>query len=329
MSKVQSTRRVEFSEFGGVEVLEIVEHELPHPGPGEVLVEVLAAGINHIEAEIRSGALQDRVPSRLPQTQGNDFAGIVLETGEGVSDFRHHSEVIGHAARTSHATHVVVPAANLVAKPRRLGWEVAGGLSLAGLAAWDTLEGLHLRSGDTLVVSAAAGGVGSMEVQLAKDRGVRVIGTCGERNFDYLRQLGVKPVVYGEGLADRIAALAPEGVAAYIDNFGQDSQELAEQLRVPASRYRSAADRQEIELRALDPDEEFRDHKTAVLGKLALLAEQRRLDVLISGFFPFRLIRNAFDDLERLHARGKIVIGMHPANDDAPVRARDIADARP
>jgi NADPH:quinone reductase len=373
MSKVVTTRRVEYSEFGGVDELEIVERELDPPGPGEVLVEVLAAGINHIEAELREGQLEGRVQTSFPQTQGSDFAGVVRDLGEGVTDFRHHAEVLGHAGRSSHATHIIVPAKNLVHKPKHLTWEVAGGLALAGLTAWDTLDSLHLRAGETLVVSAAAGGVGSMEVQLAGLKGVNVIGTCGERNFDYLRQLGVKPVVYGDGhgdghgdahgdsagagqgdgqgdgrgdgygdgnddgqsnrhgdgLAERISALAPNGVSAYIDNFGQESQDLADRLGVSRTRFRSAKDRQDIELKTLDPDDQFRDHMTDVLKKLTALAGDRKLDVLISGFFPFRLVREAFEDLERLHARGKIVMGMHPANDEAPVRARDVADTRP
>jgi D-arabinose 1-dehydrogenase-like Zn-dependent alcohol dehydrogenase len=329
MSKVAVAKRVEFASFGDEDVLEIAEFEPAHPGPGEVLVEVLAAGINHIEAEIRNGELEGRLTTSFPQTQGTDFAGTVLEVGAGVAGFKRHAEVVGHAGRSSHATHVVVTAKSLVRKPPHLSWEVAGALPLAGFTAWDVVEDLHVGAGDTVVVSAAAGGVGSIEVQLAKMRGAHVVGTCGERNFDYLRQLGVTPVVYGDGLADRIIKVAHSGVSAYIDNFGQDGEGLARELGVPDSRFRSASDRQELELKALDPDGEFGDHVTAVLEKLVVLAGERKLDILISGFFPFRLVRNAFHDLERLHARGKIVMGMHPALDDAPVRARELADERP
>jgi NADPH:quinone reductase len=327
MIKVDTTKRVQFSEFGGVGVLDIVEYEMPHPGPGEVLVEVLSAGINHIEALIREGGLIDELGDEFPQTQGNDFSGIVQEVGEGVTNFHRHSEVIGQAGRASHAYHVIVPAANIVSKPKHLSWEVAGSLATAGVTAYDTIEEVHVSAGDTVVISAAAGGVGSMEIQLAKLRGAHVIGTCGERNFDYLRQLGIKPVVYGDGLADRIRALAPGGVTSYIDNFGQDGQQLATELGVIPSRYRSSEDRQQIELHMIAPDDEFSAHSTKVLQKLAVLADERKLDILISGFFPFRLVQDAFDDLERLHARGKIVLGMKPVNDSSVTKARDIAEA--
>jgi NADPH:quinone reductase len=119
----------------------------------------------------------------------------------------------------------------------------AGGLFLAGITAIQALRAVHVSAGDTIVISAAAGGVGSMEAQLAKLSGATVIGTCGERNFDYLRQVGIKPVVYGEGMADRIRDLAPGGVSAYIDNFGDNNAELAAELGVPVPRFSSSESR--------------------------------------------------------------------------------------
>src|ERR1700712_3907461 len=154
MSRIAtSTQTVQFSEFGGVDVLELVEVAMPHPGPGEVLVEVLWAGINHIEAYIRQGLFADEVVTTSHQTQGSDFAGIVIEVGEGVTKFKRNSEVLGHAQLSSQAYHVVVAADNLVAKPRQLSWEVAGSLFLAGLAAHDLIEAAHIEPGDTVVVS--------------------------------------------------------------------------------------------------------------------------------------------------------------------------------
>ncbi|MCU1482008.1 MAG: putative oxidoreductase [Subtercola sp.] len=322
-----STQTVQFSEFGGVDVLELVEIEMPHPGPGEVLVEVLVAGINHIEAYIRQGLFADDIPTSANQTQGSDFAGIVIEVGEGVTRFTRNAEVLGHARLSSHAYHVVVSADNLVAKPKQLSWEVAGSLFLAGLAAHDLVEAAHISPGETIVVSAAAGGVGSIEIQLAKLRGATVIGTCGERNFDYLRQLGVKPVVYGDGLADRIELLAPNGVAAYLDNFGQNGADIAAQLEVDPARYASSDERKRIEVTAIDPDEHERARNTLVLARLAELAATRQISVLISGYYPFGLVHEAFDDLETRHARGKIVLGMKPAHSYGVVKARTYADA--
>ncbi|QWT23485.1 NADP-dependent oxidoreductase [Subtercola sp. PAMC28395] len=325
----KTTESVQFSEFGGVDVLDLVEIPMPHPGPGEVLVEVLASGINHIEAYIRRGLFADEIEVTKPQAQGSDFAGIVLEVGDGVTQFKRNSEVLGHSRLSAQAYHIVVPAQNLVVKPKDLSWEVAGSLFLAGLAAHDLVESVHLSAGETVVVSAAAGGVGSIEIQLAKLKGANVIGTCGERNFDYLRQLGIKPVVYGEGLADRIRALAPDGVAAYLDNFGQDGKAIADELGVSPSRFKSSDDRKAIEIAAIIPDDEGAKHNTAVLTELAHLAAEHKISVLISGYYPLGFVRQAFDDLEKRHARGKIVLGMKPAHSYGVTKARDIADARP
>lgn len=325
----QTMKSLRYSRYGGPDVLEFVESEIPKPRWGEVVVDVLASGINHIEAFVREGHLAETVPIELPAGQGSDFAGLVREVGTGVEGWKRGDEVIGHAVRGAHATHVVVPATSLVRKPKRVNWEEAGGLYLAGLTALDTLDGLRLGQGDTLVISAAAGGVGNIEAQLAKFAGVRVIGTCGERNHDFLREQGVKPVVYGEGMADRIRKIAPGGVTAFIDNFGQDGQQLAFELGVPPEKYRSSEDRKAIELAAIAPDEEFAAHATKQLQRLAEFTADHALHVVVSAFYPFDLIIDAFEDLDRLHARGKIIVGMRPANPDRIIKQRDMHDARP
>lgn len=306
-------RAAKFSRYGGVDELEIVDIETPTPGPGEVLVEVLTAGINHIEGYLRLGQLADEFPVDFPQGQGSDFAGLVVAVGEGVTAFSRGSEVLGHATMASHASHIVVPEINLVAKPAALSWEVAGSLFLAGLAANDGVEAVHVGKGDTVVISAAAGGVGSMQAHLALGRGATVIGTCGELNFDYLRSIGVKPVYYGDGVADRIRELAPHGVNAFIDNYG-NNLELAENLGVGLHRVRSSNDRRDIELRAIRPTPEDAAAHTRVLAKITELAALRTINVLISGFYPFDAIREAFGDLEQHHSRGKVVLGMRPVN---------------
>ena len=188
-------RSVQITSHGGVDMIDIVETERPVPGPGEVLVEVLAAGINHVEAYLRQGVYHGELDVHLPIGQGSDFAGLVSTVGAGVTSFAKGSEVIGHTSMASHATFIVVPASNLVKKPASLSWEVAGSLFLAGLAAEDAVESVGIGRGDVVVVSAAAGGVGSIEAHLAMAKGATVIGTCGERNFDYLRQIGVKVLV--------------------------------------------------------------------------------------------------------------------------------------
>lgn len=317
MSPFRSTkaRAVRITGYGGAETLEIVDIERPTPGDGEVLVEVMAAGINHVEDFVREGRFRDELPLEFPVGQGSDFAGIVVGVGSGVSSFARGSEVLGHTSMGSHATHIVVPAHNLVAKPPALSWEVAGSLFLAGYAADEAVQAVAVSPGDTVVISAAAGGVGSMQAHLARARGATVIGTCGERNFDYLRQIKVKPVVYGDGLAARIRELAPNGVSAYLDNFGGDNERVAEVLGVPSSRFRSSAHRREVELTAMHPSPDREVEYTRVLAKLTGLATDRTVDVLISGFYPFERVADAFEDLKRKHARGKVVLGMRPVDD--------------
>ncbi|MGK9149135.1 NADP-dependent oxidoreductase [Plantibacter flavus] len=325
----QTMKSIRYARYGGPEVLEFVESEIPHPRGGEVVVDVLASSVNHIEAFVRQGHLAETLPLKLPTGQGSDFAGLIREVGAGVTGWKRGDEIIGHAVRGAHSTQVVVPATSIVRKPKRVDWEEAGGLYLAGLTALDTLDGLHLSKGDTLVISAAAGGVGNIEAQLAAFAGVRVIGTCGERNRDFLREQGITPIVYGEGMAERIRKAAPGGVTAFIDNFGQDGQQLAYELGVEPHLYRSSEDRKRIELAALDPDDEFAAHATSQLQRLAEFTSDHALHVVVSAFYPFDLIIDAFEDLERLHARGKIIVGMRPANPDRIIKQRDLHEARP
>ena len=255
MARVRDTAKVvEYDRVGGADVLQVRPRPLAAPGPGEVTVEVITAGINHIDSFIRAGIEPGWADDPWPRLSGSDFAGIVVAVGSGVRRFRRGSEVIGHVREGAQATFLNVAESALVSKPRDLAWEAAGGLYLAGSTALETLDELRIDAGDVLVVSAAAGGVGSIEVQLAHQRGATVIGTCGARNFDYLRQLGIRPVRYGEGIAERIRAAAGAPVTAMIDNFGQDGRELADALDLPASRFRSSEDRRNTELRLLQDD---------------------------------------------------------------------------
>lgn len=322
-----SSRVVQYSRFGGAEVLDIADVERPSPGREEVLVEVLSAGVNHMEAFIRQGEFDSDHSAAFPMRQGTDFSGVVIGLGEGVSDLKLRTDVVGHALVGSHAMHVVVPRENLVTKPAAVSWEVGGALFLAGVTAWRALEATRVRAGDTVVVSAAAGGVGSLEIQLAKLRGATVIGTCGERNFDYLRQIGVKPIIYGDGIAERILAAAPDGVSVFLDNFGGTNPELADELGIIDGRFHSSDDRKEIELRAVWPDAETARRDTEILGELVGLVRDQKLRVLVSGFYPFDQVQDAFEDLEKRHSRGKIVLGMNPVDPARVTKARDIHEA--
>lgn len=317
---------VEYERSGDSDVLRLERRALAAPGPGEATVEVVTAGISHIDAFIRAGRETDW-PDSFPRRSGTDFAGIISAVGPGVSKFRVNAEVVGHVRSGAQATYLTVDVASLVTRPKNVTWEVCGGLYLAGATALDTLDTLKVSKGDTVVISAAAGGVGSIEAQVAKHLGARVIGTCGARNFDYLRQLGIIPVQYGEGIADRIRKSAPDGISAFIDNFGQDGRELADELGVRPDRFRSSADRRDVELALLRDDPESVARGTKLLERVALLAEKRAFTLLVSGFYPLDDVAGAYADLESLHSRGKVVLGTNPVNPHKIVKARGVHEA--
>ncbi|QKJ20575.1 NADP-dependent oxidoreductase [Microbacterium hominis] len=318
-----------FTHYGDADVLARHQFPVPRPRDGEALVEVVVAAINHMDAFLRNGRESTWHDDPWPRGSGSDFAGIVRAVGPGVTGFRPGDEVIGHVRAGAHASHLLVPAANLVRKHRSIEWEVAGGLFLAGATALETLDDLRIGADDTVVISAAAGGVGCIEAQVAKHRGARVIGTCGDRNFDYLRQLGIHPVRYGDGIVERIQKAAQGPVTAYIDNFGKDGRDVADALGVPRERYRSSEDRREVELRLLRDDPESVAHATGVLQKVADLAAGGAFRLLVSGFYHVDDIVEAFEDLEHLHARGKIVLATHPVTRIRTLRAREVFEAMP
>lgn len=319
----------EYDSCGEPAVLERRTRPLSPPGPHEVLVEILTTGVNHMDALIRRGDEREWDADAWPRASGSDFAGIVRLCGPGVTAFRPGSAVIGHVRTGAHATHLIVSVSALVPKPKSVSWEVAGGMYLAGATALTTLEELRIGRDDTIVVSAAAGGVGSIEVQLAKHWGARVIGTCGERNFDYLRQLGIIPVRYGEGIVERIQHVSHGPVTAFIDNFGKDGQGIAEALAVPPGRYRSSADRRDVEAALLRDDPESVRRGTAQLQRLAQLAEQGAFRLLVSGLYPLEDIVEAYEDLDRMHSRGKILLATNPVSTFRVTRARDVHEAMP
>src|SRR5258708_14543085 len=236
-------KAVRYDGFGGIDVLRVDEVERPVPGDGRVLVRVKAAGINPSEAVIRTGGVAELCPSTFPSGQGSDLAGVIEEVGAGVGGFSPGDEVIGFSdKRASQAELVLVEAGDLAHKPEKVSWEAAGGLYVAGATAWGGVHAVQPKEGETVVISGAAGGVGSLAVQPARRTGATVIGLASESNHEWLRNHGVIPVAYGDGVADRIRAAAPGGVDAFIDTHGDGYVELALALGVAADRIDTIAD---------------------------------------------------------------------------------------
>jgi NADPH:quinone reductase-like Zn-dependent oxidoreductase len=301
-------KAVRFAEYGGTDVLNVVDVPQPVPGPGQALVRVKAAGINPGEAKIREGLLHSRWPAVFPSGEGTDLAGVVAETGAGVTGFAAGDEVIGFTDnRASHAEFVVVDAEHLTAKPAGVPWEVAGALFVAGATAYAAVRAVDLSAGDTLVVSGAAGGVGSIAVQLAKLAGATVIGLAGEANHGWLREHGVIPVSYGDGAASRIRAAADK-VDAFIDTFGADYVQLALDLGVDPSRIDTIVNFNAVQQFGVKAEGSAAGASAAVLAELAGLIAAGKLEIPIAATFPLTEVRAAYDLLAKGHIRGKIVL---------------------
>ena len=302
-------KAVRFDEYGGVDVLQVADVPRPVPGRGQVLVEVKAVGINPGEAKIRDGLLHSLWPATFPSGQGSDLAGIVEQLGEDVTSVAVGDEVIGWVdTRSSQADYAVVEAAHLVPKPAEVPWKVAGGLGVAGFTAWAAVRAVGARQGDTVVVAGAAGGVGSLAVQLARRAGATVIGLASEANHGWLKSHGVIPVTYGAGLAGRIRAAAPK-VDAFIDTYGADYVDLAlNELGVESARVDTIANFEAVAKYGVKADGNAVGASAETLSELAGLIAEGELEVPIAATYPLAQVREAYRQLEGGHIRGKIVL---------------------
>jgi NADPH:quinone reductase-like Zn-dependent oxidoreductase len=302
-------RAVRFDNYGGLEVLQVVEVDRPVPGPGKVLVRVKAAGINPGEASIRKGLFADRWPSTFPSGQGSDLAGIVEEVGPGVPNVAVGDEVIGFSNdRSSQAELVVIDSGNLVPRPANVPWEQAGALFIAGSTAYAAVRSVALKAGDTVVVSGPAGGVGSIAVQLAREAGAKVIGLAGAANHQWLTDHGVIPIAYGDGVEDRIRTASGGKVDAFVDTFGGGYVELALKLGVPANRIDTIIDFAAAAKYGVMTEGSQAAANAEVLGELAGLLASGRLEIPIAKVYPLAKVRDAYQELEQRHTRGKIVL---------------------
>lgn len=302
---------VRFNEYGDREVLQVVDVPRPAPGPGQVLVEVRAAAINPGEVAIRQGVFAERWPATFPSGEGSDLAGVVAEVGAGVTGVAPGDEVIGFTDnRASHAQYVVVEAKDLTPRPAGVPWDVAGSLYVAGTTAWAAVRAVSLAPGDTVVISGAAGGVGSIAVQLAKLAGATVIGLAGPANHAWLVEHGATPVTYGDGVADRIRAASGGRVDAFIDTFGSGYVALAIELGVRPERIDTVADYEGAAKHGAKTDGNAVGGTAEVIAELAALVAKADLDVPIAATYPLSDVREAYRVLEHRHTRGKIV--LHP-----------------
>ena len=303
-------RAIQYSEHGGPEVLHLTEVAEPSVGPGEVRLRVRASSVNPVDWKLVKGGRPDSVIT-LPAIPGRDAAGVIETVGPGVSGWSVGDAVItyGHEKEVrsgGYAELMTVPAHALGPKPASMGWDEAGTLPCAGLTALQVLRLAEVGEGDTVLIHAASGGVGSFAVQIARALGAgRVIGTASEPGHGFLRELGVEPVTYGDGLVDQVLALAPDGVDVVIDLVGGGVVEQTVQVLRPGGRHASIADRQIAERggRYLQVEAD-----TADFTELGRLVDAGHVKVHLQRVFPLAEAEEAFRLSLTRHLRGKIAI---------------------
>jgi len=299
---------IQFSRYGGPEVLELVEVPDPLPGPGQVRVRVRAAGVNPVETKQRRGMMGER---ELPAGLGVELAGTVDRVGDGVDGLTVGAEVLGFGTTPTYAQLALAVPGGLVAKPASLDWPTAAALGVGARTAYRVLELLRVGDGDVLLIHAAAGGVGLFAVQFARVRGATVIGTAGPSNQDFLRSLGAVPVVYGDGLRERVLAIAPDGVDAVLDASGRGELPLSIELAGGTDRVITIAApdaaQYGVTFSGGASGAAAVDTSPAVPLALELIAEGR-LQVPIWKTYPLAEAASAHAESEGGHLRGKIVL---------------------
>ncbi|MFD4266564.1 NADP-dependent oxidoreductase [Rhodococcus sp. NPDC058481] len=311
-----TTESIVANAFGGPEVLTVIAEELPAPAPGQVLVELRAIGVNPIDYKLYSGALGAN-ESRLPLHLGSEASGVVLAVGAGAAGpagpISVGDEVIAYPGEGAYTRRLVLPADYVFPRPKALSWEQAAGLMVAGTTASEAIVVTRIADGETLLIHGAAGGVGSLAVQLAVAKGATVIGTAAKANHEYLRGLGAIPVVYGDGLESRVRELAPKGVDAAFDTAGTD-EAVDVSLALVADRKRIvtivAFGRAQkdgfVVIGAGNPDTP-RIRKASRLG-LIEAAARGELDIVVAKTFPLAEAARAHAELQQPHPSGKFIL---------------------
>ena len=308
-----TSRAVQLESFGGPEVLNLREVPVPQAGPGQIRVRVTAAGLNPMDWFMTSDAdTATRFGLSLPSGFGTDYAGIVDQVGDGVTEFTAGDRVFGGALSRAVADYVVVEAAGTIAAggdahhtPDGVDDRTAATLAIAACTAAAALAVVDPGPGDTLLIGGAGGGVGVFTVQLARLTGARVIGTGSATSADALRALGAEPVTYGDGLTDRLRALAPAGITAAIDLHGTDTMQAARELGVPDKRITTIA----AQVDGITPTNGANAAPGAV-DEIARLVAAGQLRVPIAASFPVEQIRAAVELQASRHVHGKVVIDI-------------------
>ncbi|GIL27753.1 NADP-dependent oxidoreductase [Actinocatenispora comari] len=310
------SRVVRLDSFGGPEVLDVRDVPAPQAGPGQLRVRVTAAGLNPMDWIMTAdGATAARFGLTLPAGFGTDYAGVVDQVGTGVTGFAPGDRVFGAALSRAVADFVVVDAAGQTAAneahhtPDGVDDRTAATLTIAGRTASAALAAVDPGPDDTVLIGGAGGGVGVFAVQLARVRGARVIGTGSAATADHLRDLGAEPVAYGDGLADRVRALAPAGVTAAIDLHGVETVHVARELGIPVGRSCTIA----AQVDGV-PAANGANAPAGALAEIAGLVAAGRLRVPVAASFPIEQIRRAAELQAGRHVRGKVVIDLRMAS---------------
>ena len=303
-------KAVRFTRYGGPEVLEVTDVARPVPAPEEVLVEVVATATNPGEIGIREGSYADRWPAHFPEGQGNDFAGRIVELGGNDTHLNIGDEVLGFAPRRAQAEYVALGAQRVTLKPSGLSWEAAATIAGAGATAWASVAAVNPQAGETVVVSAAAGGVGIYAGQLARLRGADVIGTCSAANFEGLAALGIRPVQYGPDLARQLRTLAPGGIDGFIDTFGAGNVAMAVDLGVRPHRINTLIDFDAVRRFGVHSDAQEQADTPQVWSALAELVARGDIKVPIAEVYRFTTdhVRQAYRDVGTRRVTGKRVL---------------------
>ncbi|MFE0748075.1 NADP-dependent oxidoreductase [Gordonia sp. NPDC058843] len=314
-------RAITYDRFGGTDVLELTDLPTPKVGPDSVLVRVRASSVNPVDWKVREGYLAEILDTVFPVVPGWDVAGVVEKVGLDTPEFKVGDEVFGYVRKDvvggevaggTFAEFVTAPVRTLAHKPAGWSFEEAAAAPLAGLTAYQTIRRAGVQSGQTVLIHAAAGGVGSFAVQIARSLGARVIGTASEDNHDYLRALGAEPITYGDGLADRVRALAPEGVDVVLDYVGGETLDSVPAVLRDGGTVASITD-----ARARD---EFGGQyvwvrpDAADLAELARLGDAGDLTPEIAEVFDLEDAAGAHERSQSGHVRGKVVVRVSSEN---------------